>query len=82
MANIKLKDLINELRIAGGIVTESPWAKTENDTPSINVNELVSSIKKYWPLCSIKIVGSDSLISNTFLLSFPTGGRSPIFESP
>jgi hypothetical protein len=50
MANIKLKDLINELRIAGGIVTESPWAKTENDTPSINVNELVSSIKNYGSL--------------------------------
>jgi len=50
MANIKLKDLINELRIAGGIVTESPWAKTVDDTPSINVNELVSSIKNYGSL--------------------------------
>ena len=50
MANIKLQDLINELRIAGGIVTESPWAKTVDDTPSINVNELVSSIKNYGSL--------------------------------
>ena len=50
MANIKLKDLINELRLAGGIVTESPWAKTVDDTPSINVNELVSSIKNYGSL--------------------------------
>ena len=50
MANIKLKDLINELRIAGGIVSESPWTKREDDTPSINVNELVSSIKNYGSL--------------------------------
>ena len=41
MANIKLKDLITEMGIRG-IVSESPWAKKEDDTPSINVNELVS----------------------------------------
>ena len=49
MANIKLKDLINEIGITG-IVSESPWAKKEDDTPSINVNELVSSIKNYGSL--------------------------------
>ena len=27
MANIKLKDLLNEMTIAGGIVSETPWAK-------------------------------------------------------
>ena len=50
MANIKLKDLINELRIAGGIVSESPWDKRVDDTPTINVNELVNSIKNYGSL--------------------------------
>ena len=50
MANIKLKDLLKEVRIAGGMVSESPWAKREDDTPSINVNELVSSIKNYGSL--------------------------------
>ena len=49
MANIKLKDLITEVGISG-IVSESPWAKREDDTPSINVNELVSSIKNYGSL--------------------------------
>ena len=49
MANIKLKDLITEMGISG-IVYESPWAKREDDTPSINVNELVSSIKNYGSL--------------------------------
>ena len=46
MANIKLKDLITEMGISG-FVSESPWAKREEDTPSISVNELVSSIKNY-----------------------------------
>ena len=50
MANIKLKDLLKEIRVAGGIVSESPWAKREVDTPSINVNELVNSIKNYGSL--------------------------------
>ena len=50
MANIKLKDLLKEMKIAGGVVSESPWAKREDDTPSINVNELVSSIKNYGSL--------------------------------
>ena len=47
MANIKLKDLLKEMRIAGGMISESPWAKKENDTPSINVNELVESIRNF-----------------------------------
>ena len=38
MANIKLKDLLKEVRIAGGMISESPWDKKEDDTPSINVN--------------------------------------------
>ena len=29
MANIKLKDLLKEIRLAGGMISESPWAKKE-----------------------------------------------------
>ena len=47
MANIKLKDLLNEMKIAGGIVSESPWAKNEEEKPSINVKELVESIRNF-----------------------------------
>ena len=60
MANIKLKDLLKEIRVAGGIVSESRWAKREVDTPSINVNELVSSIKNYGSL-GAHIYGKGSL---------------------
>ena len=44
MANIKLKDLLNEMTVAGGIVSESPWTKNEEEKPSVNVKELVESI--------------------------------------
>ena len=46
MSNIKLKDLLNEIGISG-IVTESPWTKTVDDTPTVNIKELVSSISNY-----------------------------------
>ena len=45
MANIKLKDLLKEMTIAGGIVSESPWAKNEEEKPSVNVKELVELLK-------------------------------------
>ena len=47
MANVKLKDLLKEIRIAGGMISESPWDKKENDTPSIDVKELVESIRNF-----------------------------------
>ena len=46
MANIKLKDLLKEMRVAGGVVSHNPWLKKEYDTPQINVKELVDSILK------------------------------------
>ena len=36
MSHIKLKDLLKEVTI-GGVVTESPWAKKYNDTPTVNI---------------------------------------------
>ena len=47
MANIKLKDLLNEMTIAGGIVSESPWTKNEQEKPSVNVKELVETIRNF-----------------------------------
>ena len=47
MANIKLKDLLKEMRITGGMISESPWAKKEEEKPSINVNKLVESIRNF-----------------------------------
>ena len=47
MANIKLKDLLNEMTVAGGIVSESPWTKNEEEKPSVNVKELVESIRNF-----------------------------------
>ena len=47
MANIKLKDLLSEVTAAGGVVSHNPWFKEEDDTPQINVKELVDSIGNY-----------------------------------
>ena len=43
MANIKLKDLLNEVGV-GGVVSHNPWLKKENDTPKINVIKAVRAI--------------------------------------
>ena len=67
MSNVKLKDLLNEIGITG-IVTESPWAKTVNDTPQINVKELVSSIQNYGSLGE-HIYGKGSLKETAQTLS-------------
>ena len=74
MANIKLKDLINEIGITG-IVSESPWAKKEDDTPSINVNELINSIKNYGSLGE-HIYGKGSLREIAESLSSITEGAA------
>ena len=47
MANIKLKDLLSEVTAAGGVVSHNPWLKEEDDTPQVNIKELVSSIDNY-----------------------------------
>ena len=47
MANIKLKDLLKEVTAAGGMVSHNPWLKEEDDTPTIDVKELISKINNY-----------------------------------
>jgi len=61
MANIKLKDLLKEANITmSGIVTESPWSKNEDDTPQIDVKELVGKINNFGSLGE-NIYGSGNL---------------------
>ena len=60
MANIKLKDLLKEVRMGGGMVSHSPWVKEQDDKPSVNIKELVSSIDNYSSLGE-QIYGKGSL---------------------
>ena len=60
MANIKLKDLLKEVAAAGGMVSNNPWLKEDDDTPKVNVRELVSSINNYGSLGE-NIYGKGSL---------------------
>lgn len=49
MANIKLKDLLNEISTQGGMISRSPWAvnEEEKEAPKIDVKELVSKINSF-----------------------------------
>ena len=47
MANIKLKDLLNEITVAGGVISESPWTKNEEEQPPVNVKELTETIRNF-----------------------------------
>jgi hypothetical protein len=60
MANIKLKDLLKEVSAAGGMVSHNPWLKKEDDTPQIDVKELVSKINNFSSLGE-NIYGSGNL---------------------
>jgi hypothetical protein len=54
MANIKLKDLLNE------IGARNPWMKEHDDTPTVDIKELVNSINNYGSLGE-NIYGKGSL---------------------
>ena len=60
MANIKLKDLLNEITTQGGMISRSPWIKKEEQAPQINVKELVSQLNNYGSLGE-SIYGKGSL---------------------
>ena len=47
MSHIKMKDLLKEFTAAGGLVSQSPWMKEQDDTPTVDIKELVSSISNY-----------------------------------
>ena len=65
MSQIKLKDLLLE---TAGFVSRNPWIKEEDDTPSINIKELVSSISNYGSLGE-QIYGKGSLKETAETLS-------------
>ena len=68
MSHIKLKDLLKEVATIGGVVSESPWAKKYDDTPTVNIKELVSSIHNYSSLGE-HIYGKGSLKETAETLS-------------
>lgn len=49
MANIKLKDLLNEVSTQGGMISRNPWVKEEEEKeePKVDVKELVSKINAF-----------------------------------
>ena len=47
MANIKLKDLLNEISTQGGVVSRNPWMKEQEEAPEIDIKELVSKINNF-----------------------------------
>ena len=48
MANIKLKDLLNEISTQGGMISHNPWVnEEEKDEPKVDVKELVSKINSF-----------------------------------
>ena len=49
MANIKLKDLLNEISTQGGFVSRNPWVREEDEKeePKVDVKELVSKINSF-----------------------------------
>ena len=57
---IKLKDLLKEATTQGGFVSRSPWVKEQDDTPKVNVKELVAQINNFSKLGEA-ISGKDSL---------------------
>lgn len=75
MANIKLKDLLKEVTAAGGVVSHNPWLKEEDDTPKINVKELISKINNYNSLGE-NIYGSGNLKEVAEALSSIAEGAS------
>jgi len=47
MANIKLKDLLNEISTQGGVLSRNPWMKEQEEAPEIDIKELASKINNF-----------------------------------
>ena len=62
MSHIKMKDLLKEMTFAGGVVSQSPWVKEQEDVsrPTVNIKELVNNINNYGSLGE-NIYGKGSL---------------------
>ena len=75
MANIKMKDLLKEFTSTTGFVSKNPWVKEHDDTPNVNIKELVSSIQNYGSLGE-HIYGKGSLKEIAETLSSIADGAS------
>ena len=75
MSYIKMKDLLKEVMAAGCVVSHNPWIKEEDDTPSINIRELVNSIQNYGSLGE-QIYGKGSLKETAETLSSIADGAA------
>ena len=60
MSHIKMKNLLKEFTTTTGFVSKNPWMKEHDDTPTVNIKELVSSIQNYSSLGE-NIYGKGSL---------------------
>ena len=60
MSHIKMKNLLKEFTSSTGFVSKNPWMKEHDDTPTVNIKELVSSINNYGTLGE-NIYGKGSL---------------------
>ena len=60
MSHIKMKDLLKEFTTTAGFVSKNSWVKEHDDTPTVNIKELVSSIQNYGSLGE-QIYGKGSL---------------------
>ena len=67
MANIKLKDLLKEVTIDGGVISRNPWIKEEDEKPQIDIKELVAKINNFGGIGD-KIYGKSSLKKQMLLL--------------
>ena len=75
MAQIKLKELLREFTTSAGFISQNPWVKEHDDTPTVNIKELVSSINNYGSLGE-QIYGEGSLKEIAETLSKIAGGAA------
>ncbi len=75
MSHIKMKDLLKEFTSTTGFVSKNPWVKEHDDTPNVNIKELVSSIQNYGSLGE-HIYGKGSLKEIAETLSSIADGAS------
>jgi len=75
MSHIKMKNLLKEFTSSTGFVSKNPWMKEHDDTPTVNIKELVSSIQNYGSLGE-HIYGKGSLKEIAETLSSIADGAS------
>ena len=75
MSHVKLKELLREFTTSAGFISQNPWVKEQDDTPRVNIKELVNSIENYGSLGE-QIYGKGSLKETAETLSKIAGGAA------